>query len=139
MDEPPDSDRDTQATEQGAQPSPDAPPSPSEAAEATTAQGQSLPSDAAAQGGTPASPAAGLIAVGLLIGLVMILGLVILAVRKRMLRDDTDDRTGATLMDELREALREGRMTQEEFDAAKRVMVARLRGAPPEKSGRARS
>jgi len=73
-----------------------------------------------------AQTSSGLIAVGLLIALVMTLGLVILMIRKRMLRDDSDDRSGAGLLDELREAVREGRMTQEEFDAAKRVMVAKM-------------
>jgi len=72
------------------------------------------------------SPTSGLIAVGALIAAVMVLGFIVLALRKRMFRDEAFDSTGVGLMDDLRVALREGRMTQAEFDAAKRAMVARI-------------
>ncbi len=93
-----------------------------------------------AEAAKPFSPTSGLVAVGLLIAAVMILGLIVLALRKRLFREERADEAGAGLLDDLREALREGRMTQQEFDAAKRAMVARITGGrTPEKEADRRS
>lgn len=108
--------------EPATQPDSAAPPQAAAAAAST-----SVPSESAAP--RTFSPTAGLVAVGAMIAAVMVLGLIVLALRKRLFRDEAEDRTGAGLMDELREALREGRMTQEEFDAARRVMVANIKRA----------
>lgn len=92
----------------------------------------------AASTATPSSPSApasstssGLLAVGLLIAIAMIGGLAIMAVRKKMLTKDADDSGLGSLMDDLRRSLRAGSITQQEFDAAKRAMVAKLTGSSP--------
>lgn len=87
---------------------------------ATTESAPPLP--AAPQG----SPSAGLVAVGILIGLCLIGGLLVMMVRRRILRGDSDDAATVSLMDSLRGMLRNGEITQGEFDAAKRSMVTGL-------------
>ena len=97
----------------------------------SASQGETSAPDAARS----TSPTSGFIAVGLLIGLVVLLGLAILAMRKHLLSQDASDRGHAGFMDELRRSLRDGRISQEEYDAARKAMVARLTGqATPEKS-----
>lgn len=70
----------------------------------------------------------GLVAAGVLIGLCIAGGLLAMLARRRLLASGSDDESAVTLMDSLRAMLRRGEITQEEFDAAKRSMVAKLAG-----------
>ncbi len=76
----------------------------------------------------------GLVSVGLLLVLAIIGGLAIVFVRKRILSHEQDTDTAASLMDDLRGALRDGAISQEEFDAAKRAMVAKMTAQKPSQS-----
>lgn len=86
----------------------------------------------------PSSPGSatsrGLLSVGLLIALAMIGGLAIVIIRKRMLSTDDANNGVGTLMDDLRGALRDDLLTQEEFDAAKRALVAKMTAQNPSQS-----
>lgn len=76
----------------------------------------------------------GLVSVGLLLVLALLGGLAIVVVRKRMLAHDQDTGTIGSLMDDLRGALRDGTISQAEFDAAKRVMVNKITAQTPSQS-----
>ena len=67
-----------------------------------------------------------LLALGLMIVALLVLSVVLLALRRRLLSPDRDATTG--LFDDLRQMLREGRITQEEYDAVRKRMAARLSG-----------
>jgi|GEM_PF-5267890 len=76
--------------------------------------------------------------VGLLIIFVVAGGAMVMVYRRRLFREE-EDRISADrgLMESLREAVRKGEMTPEEFEATKRVMAARFRGYPsPRQAGR---
>ncbi|TVQ61362.1 MAG: hypothetical protein EA378_09105 [Phycisphaerales bacterium] len=68
---------------------------------------------------------------GVLIGVAVIAGLGLLAYRRRVFREETGRDVTGGLLEDLRQAVREGRMTTEEFEAAKRAMAMRLRGEGP--------
>jgi hypothetical protein len=71
--------------------------------------------------------------VSALILVVIALGLIILFMRRRLLSKDSTD-ASAGLMDELRTLRDQGRISPEEYDAARRQMVAGFAGrksAPP--------
>ncbi len=63
---------------------------------------------------------------GILIAVVIVLGMIILLVRRRMLAAEraSDDASG--FLDELRALRREGKMTQEEFELAKRKLTTAI-------------
>jgi len=93
-----------------------------------------------AQSGGTRSAIDAVVIIGILIGAAVVLGAAIVFLRSRLLADQRDD-LGAGVMEQLRRALREGEMTQEEFDAAKRSLVARISdprqnpdNAPPDPS-----
>jgi hypothetical protein len=56
--------------------------------------------------------------------------IVMMVLRKRMFAAETMDQ-GAGFMDSLREMRNSGQMSQEEFDAARKAMTARLSGSRP--------
>lgn len=65
---------------------------------------------------------------GILIVITVVAGLVVLAVRKRILSKSTDGSDEGSLMDSLRGMRDRGEMTSEEFEATRRAMIERLRG-----------
>lgn len=65
---------------------------------------------------------------GVLIGVVVLLGLVVLVVRRRALAAERDAQSDRLLMESLRELRASGRMTEEEYAAARRTMAARIAG-----------
>lgn len=69
-----------------------------------------------------------LIWVAVLILCVIGLGLAILAMRRRLLSRDADSDFQSGILDSLRAMRDEGRLTQEEYDAARRRMTARFAG-----------
>lgn len=68
--------------------------------------------------------------VGLLIGAAVVLGLVILLVRRKMLGGESASAQQSGLMDQLRRLRDSGELTPEEYDAARKSMVSRMTGAP---------
>lgn len=72
------------------------------------------------------SPSQIFFVVGLLIGAAVVLGLVILLVRRKMLGAESSNAHQAGLMDQLRHLRDSGEITPEEFDAARKSMVARM-------------
>lgn len=76
---------------------------------------------------TPRTPPSQIfLVVGLLIGAAVVLGLVILLVRRKMLGSESSSAEQAGLMDQLRHLRDSGEITPEEFDAARKSMVARM-------------
>lgn len=73
----------------------------------------------------------GLTSAGILLALAILGGLAIVLVRKRTLANDPGDDVDGSLMDNLRDALRDGTMTQEEFNAAKRSLVGKMTARDP--------
>lgn len=115
---PPDSQHDAPPTDPPADPPQTDPAAESAAPQASTSQ----PSGDHERAG----PGAGLIAVGSLIALCIVAGLIVLAVRKRLFASDTNGEDSGLLLDSLRDMLKSGQITQAEFDAAKKTMVAKL-------------
>ena len=72
------------------------------------------------------SPSQIFFVVGLLIGAAVVLGLVILLVRRKMLGKESGGAEEAGLMDQLRHLRDSGEITPEEFYAARKSMVARM-------------
>ncbi len=75
---------------------------------------------------------------GILIVITVVAGLVVLALRKRILGRPTEGSDEGSLMDALRGMRDRGEMTSEEFEATRRAMIGRLRGdraspGPPSK------
>ena len=59
-------------------------------------------------------------------------GMVLMAVRRRVLdQASSPTQEQGRLLDDLREALKRGEITQGEFDSAKATMAARMAGKPP--------
>lgn len=105
---------------------------PLESADSPSVQSTEVGSTREAATPAPSSATSrGLLSVGLLIALAMIGGLAIVFARKRMLGSDHRDDASGSLMDDLRGSLRDGTISQEEFDAAKRSLVARLAAQNP--------
>lgn len=79
---------------------------------------------------TSAQPGSGsvriLIAVGLLILVVLAFGLFALRLRRRLLADDSSGPTGQLLLDDLRQMLKRGEITQAEYDTMRQRMAARM-------------
>lgn len=69
--------------------------------------------------------------VGLLIGAAVVLGLVILLVRRKMLSNESTSAQQSGLMDQLRQLRDSGQISPEEYDAARKSMVARLAREAP--------
>ena len=67
--------------------------------------------------------------IGVMIGALVIAALVLLIFRRRVLAKDSGG-VSAGMLDELRAMLQRGDLTQEEFDAAKAAMVAKLAAKP---------
>ncbi|MDX2131013.1 MAG: hypothetical protein SFY69_03040 [Planctomycetota bacterium] len=67
---------------------------------------------------------------GVLIGVVVVLGLVVVIIRRRTLASDRSNQAERTLMEGLRELRDSGKMTEEEYAAARRSMAARMAGKP---------
>lgn len=65
---------------------------------------------------------------GVLIGVVVLLGLIVLVVRRRALAAERDAQSDRLLMESLRELRASGRMTEDEYAAARRTMAARISG-----------
>jgi hypothetical protein len=72
-----------------------------------------------------------LIPIGAIIVVAVVGGLILMAVRRRMIggRGDADFQRG--FFDDLRDMLKRGEITQGEYDAAKANMAAKLAGKPP--------
>ncbi len=70
---------------------------------------------------------------GVAIGVIVVAGSALLVYRRRVLSDDSARDAQSGLMDQLRAMRDRGDLTPEEYDAAKRAMVARVSGsaAPP--------
>lgn len=66
---------------------------------------------------------------GILIVVTIAGGLAVLAIRRRVLGRGSETEDQGTLMDSLRGMRDRGEMTPEEFEAAKRAMVERMRAA----------
>lgn len=66
--------------------------------------------------------------IGLLIVLVLAGGWAVLHIRRRLFTEAKDEPLG--VLEHLRQAVRDGEMTQEEFEQAKKAMSAKLRGEP---------
>lgn len=66
--------------------------------------------------------------VAVLIALTLVMGWAILKIRRAMLPSKPEgDQTGGGLMEDLRQMRREGKLTQDEFDAAKRKLSDSMR------------
>jgi hypothetical protein len=79
-----------------------------------------------------------LVWVGLLIVAVMVLGAAILVLRRNVLSRGGPADQSPGFMEDLRRMRDRGEITPEEFEAARRAMIARIKGgerAPPPKSG----
>ena len=68
---------------------------------------------------------------GILIVITVVGGLIVLAIRKRILSKSSDAADEASLMDSLRAMRDRGEMTPEEFEATRRAMIERVRGTLP--------
>lgn len=66
---------------------------------------------------------------GLLIVVTVVGGLVVLALRKRMLAKASPAADEASLMDSLRAMRDRGEMTSEEFEATRRAMIERMKSS----------
>jgi hypothetical protein len=74
--------------------------------------------------------------VGILIGAVLVLFLVIQFFRRRLLAPDRPEERDRALLDDLRAMRDSGQITQEEYDAARKSMVARMTArSAPERAG----
>jgi hypothetical protein len=82
-----------------------------------------------AQAPPKASTATVLVLAGALIGCVMVLTIVVMLVRSRALAKERDSSRPAGALDELRALLKSGKISQQEFDAAKTKIAARLKGS----------
>ncbi|MFG0283387.1 MAG: hypothetical protein ACF8R7_03105 [Phycisphaerales bacterium JB039] len=86
-------------------------------------------------GGSAALPRL-LVSLGLMIAAVVVLGVILVALRRRLLAPQRDQPAG--MFEDLRRMLKEGRITQEEYDAVRRRVASRIAGArdradsPPE-------
>ena len=67
-----------------------------------------------------------LLSLGLMIAALVVLGIVLVALRRRLLTPQRDQPTG--MFEDLRRMLREGRITQEEYDAVRRRVASRIAG-----------
>lgn len=84
----------------------------------------------AGQSGTAAGVTRILLPIGGLIILTILGGLGVMAVRRRMLAKDSPASDQGGLLDELRRMRSSGQISDEEFDAARRTIAARLTGKP---------
>jgi len=77
-----------------------------------------------------ANPRDILIVVGMLIGVLVIGGAILVVWRRSVLGDERNDPT-ASMLDSLRHQFESDEISQDEYDAARRVIVGRAAGAPP--------
>lgn len=84
----------------------------------------------AGQPGTAAGVTRILLPIGGLIILTILGGLGVMAVRRRMLAKDSPASDQGGLLDDLRRMRSSGQISQEEFDAARKSIAARLAGKP---------
>jgi hypothetical protein len=68
---------------------------------------------------------------GVAIGVIVVAGSALLVYRRKVLSDDSARDAQSGLMQQLRAMRDRGDLTHEEYDAAKRAMVARVSGAAP--------
>ena len=74
--------------------------------------------------------------IGALIAVVLVAALILMRYRGRLLARDADTALHEGLFENLRRMRDQGRLTQEEYDAARRKMAAKAAGkAPPPASG----
>lgn len=84
-----------------------------------------------AERGTRHDPTSSVVAwVGVLIAVALVGGIAAIILRRKFLADEASA-SPASLMDELREQLKRAEITPAEFDAAKRLVVARATGTSP--------
>lgn len=69
-----------------------------------------------------------LLLIGIMIAAVLAGGLIILALRRRILQRETGDAGAGGLMENLREMVRKGQISEEEFKLARRKMADRIAG-----------
>ncbi len=69
-----------------------------------------------------------LIAVGLMIGALIVLSVVLLAMRRRMIAS-SEDASSMGLFEEIRQLHAKGELTDEEFEEARRRMIERMKGS----------
>ena len=73
-----------------------------------------------------------LLLIGAVLVVVVLGGVLLMAVRRRVLEQPGSEAAQqGRLLDDLRDALKRGEITQSEFDTAKATMAARLAGKPP--------
>jgi len=72
-----------------------------------------------------------MITLAVLLGLLLIGVVVSVVIRRRLLADDDGDAAGFTLQ-ELREMRMDGRLTEEEYEAARTAMIGRIRSSGAE-------
>lgn len=70
------------------------------------------------------------LAIAALIAAVMLLGLMIMVMRKRLLARESAADAGRSFMEDLRRMRDRGEITQEEFDATRRRIIERARQRP---------
>ncbi|MCE7972967.1 MAG: SHOCT domain-containing protein [Leptolyngbya sp. PLA1] len=70
------------------------------------------------------------VAIAALIAAVMLLGLIIMIMRKRLLARDAGADAGRSFMEDLRRMRDRGEITQEEFDATRRRIIERAKQRP---------
>lgn len=77
------------------------------------------------------------LAIAALIAAVMLLGLIIMVMRKRLLARDNAADAGRSFMEDLRRMRDRGEITQDEFDSTRRRIIERARRRPePPPKGR---
>jgi uncharacterized membrane protein len=80
--------------------------------------------------GPKAFPTTLIIGLGAIIVIVLLAGLAVMAMRRRLLVKDSSAATQGRLMDDLRAMRDKGEITPQEYDAARATMAARLAGKP---------
>ncbi|MFZ2875394.1 MAG: SHOCT domain-containing protein [Phycisphaerales bacterium] len=70
------------------------------------------------------------LAIAALIAAVMLLGLIIMVMRKRLLARDSTADAGRSFMEDIRRMRDRGEISQEEFDATRRRIIERARQRP---------
>ncbi len=104
-------------------------PDQPEASTSQIATGASVQSPAVPTSqGTP-SVSGGFLAIALLLLFALVGGLFVMRARKKLLAVEPDTHSAGLLLDDMRAMLRRGEISQEEFDATRKAMAAKLRTA----------
>lgn len=80
----------------------------------------------ASAGSAGRDPTKLLIVIGLLIVMVLIFGLAVLQLRRKILAKDDSPSAPASILDELRSMRKRGEITEEEYQAARRKMIDKM-------------